>query len=203
MTDAARDWDVPYIPPEGIQIECLSPDACKSCDDPAMSKGLLPLDRVDWPQLRHAPGSRAGSKDDEGWNLGLFIAKECAGMSHECRPETRALREAFRTGQFTQRHRIALGWAFSGMPPKYAFPGLIAGARLPIFEVARCFWTAFDGAAFGCGPWLNQWAEDPDRPHPHTVATERIRRDHPWLLDGDVKANGAGTKPSEPRKPGA
>ena len=47
----------------------------------------------------------------------------------------------------------------------------------------------FDGAAFGCGPWLNQWAENPDRPHPHAVATERIRRDYPWLLEGDGKAS--------------
>ena len=25
---------------------------------------------------------------------------------------------------------------------------------------------AFEGYAFGCGPWLNQWADDPEKLHP-------------------------------------
>ena len=81
-----------------------------------MSQGLLPLARFDCPQLRRIPGAIDDPNDDAGSNLGLFIAKECAGMSHECRPDTQALREAFRTGRFTHGaiheaapHRLGVG----------------------------------------------------------------------------------------------
>ena len=174
MSDSA-DWEVPYIPPEGIVRECLLPDACNSCDDPLMAQPLEPLRRFDCPQLKRVDGP---STDRDPLDcLGLFVAKECAGMAHRHRPHIGGLRKAFESGEFTEQHRIALGWAFAGMRTMYAFPSLVAGARLPIFEVARCFWMLFDGASFGCGPWLNQWAVDPDRPHPSVPHTSLGR--HP------------------------
>ena len=156
------DWEVPYIPPEGIVAECLLPDGCDSCDDPIMQRGLEPLARFDRPQLKRAPAPGR----DPLWSLGRFISKECAGLVHRYRPGPAELRQAFADGRFPAQHRIALEWAFAGMRRKFVFPILVAGARLPIHEVARCFWIAFDGMDFGCGPWLNQWADDPDRPHP-------------------------------------
>ncbi len=158
------NWEIPYIPPEGVVRECLLPDGCVSCDDPIMRRPLEPLARFDRLQLKRIDGVTA--RRDPLDALRRVIAKDCAGLAHEHRPSVKELREAFASGRFTEQHRIALGWAFSGMRVKRVFPGLIAGAQLSIFEVARCFWTVFDGASFGCGPWLNQWADDPDRPHP-------------------------------------
>ena len=103
------------------------------------------------------------------------IAHECAGLALDYRPDTDALGDAFRTGEFTRRHVVALKWAFSGMRRMYVFPGFIAGTQLPIYEVAYCLWTAFDGNAFGCGPWLNQWADDPSRPHPSLQRGDLVR----------------------------
>ena len=157
-------------------LECLLPDACTSCDDPLMQRGLEPLDRFDHPQLRCAPGARRPTAAYAA--LRRFIAKECAGLALDYRPDTDALRDAFRTGEFTRRHVVALEWAFSGMRRMYVFPGFIAGTQLPIYEVARCFWTAFDGIAFGCGPWLNQWADDPSRPHPSRQRGDLVRFPH-------------------------
>ena len=164
MSDAVN-WDVPYIPPQGIVPECLLPDTCSSCNGPLMARPLAPLARFDRPQLKCVKTS-APSNHDPLASLHLFVAKECAGLPREHRPNIEQLRRAFRTGEFTERQGAALDWAFSGMRRKYAFPLLVAGARLPIFEVARCFWNVFDGYAYGCGPWLNQWAEEPDKPHP-------------------------------------
>ena len=166
MSDAV-DWEVPYIPPQGIVPECLLPDACISCDDPLMMRPLAHLDRFDQPQLRSVPTSTSSS--DPLASLRLFFAKECAGLPYRHRPNVEQLRRAFRTGEFTERQGVALDWAFAGMRRKYAFPLLVAGARLPIFEMARCFWIVFDGYAFGCGPWLNQWVDDPDKPHPSAL----------------------------------
>ena len=167
------NWDLPYIPPGGIVPECLLPDGCTSCEDPVMRRPLEPLDRFDHPQLKKAEG--ADPTWDALWSLGLFIAKNCAGLVHEYRPDIAGLRGAFASGQFTKQHHIALEWAFSGMRTKYMFPRLVAGAQLPIFEVARCFWTLFDGASFGSGPWLNQWADDPDKQHPSARVAEVVR----------------------------
>ena len=161
------DWEKPYLPPGGLAPECLLPDGCATWNDPVMARPLEPLARFDRPQLKdtiESPYER-----DTLANLRGFMAKQCAGLAHEYRPDVVALREAFCTGRFTEQQAIALEWAFSGMREKYVFPGFVAAVELPIFEVVRCFWVVFDGAAFGCGPWLNQWADDPDKPHPATT----------------------------------
>lgn len=191
MSDA-RDWEVPYVPPEGIVRECLLPDACMSCDDPLMARPLEPLRRFDRPQLRRVDNPVAPERDPLAC-LGLFVAKECAGLPRQHRPDIAALRRAFEGGEFTEQHRIALDWAFSGMRTMYAFPSLVAGARLPIFEVARCFWTLFDGASFGCGPWLNQWADDPHRPHPSVPHTSLGRHPRTGVAFAAPRKSGAHT----------
>ena len=160
------EWERPYVPPEGLVPECLMPDGCTEWDAPVMGRPLEPLSRFDQPQLKRGP---VHCDWDALFELRLFMAKQCAGLAYAYRPDIPDLREAFRMGRFTDQQSIALAWAFSGMRAKYTFPGLIAGAQLPIFEVARCFWTLFEGSAFGCGPWLNQWADNPDRPHPATL----------------------------------
>ncbi|MCZ0943245.1 MAG: hypothetical protein OXJ53_09330 [Gammaproteobacteria bacterium] len=160
----ASPWEVPYIPPGGIVEECLLPDGCDSCNDPLMRRPLKALAAFDRSQLKRVSG--ADPEWDPLWSLNLFMSKNCAGLNHSYRADPVELREAFRTGEFTSIQKTALSWAFSGMRRKYMFPMLVAGAQLPIFEVVRCFWTVFEGCAFGCGPWLNQWADDPDKPHP-------------------------------------
>ncbi len=160
------DWEVPYIPPGGLVDECLLPDGCLSCDDPVMFLPLRPLEDFDHPLLKQALG--ADPERDPLWSLNTFMAKQCAGMNHDWRAHPEDLMRAFRTGEFSDLDKASLSWAFSGMRKKYVFPGLIGGTQLPIFEVARCFWNAFDGCAYGCGPWLNQWADDPEKPHPCT-----------------------------------
>ena len=162
----APDWEVPYIPPEGVVDECLLPDGCDSCDDPVMLRPLRRLEDFDHPLLKQALG--ADAEWDPLWSLNLFMAKNCAGMSHDLRAPPERLMQAFRTGAFSPAETQSLSWAFSGMRRKYMFPSLVASAQLPIFEVARCFWVAFDGSAFGCAPWLNQWANNPEKPHPCT-----------------------------------
>ena len=131
-----------------------------------MRRPLWPLARFDHPLLKRV--GAVGFDWDPIENLRQVMAKAYAGLPYEHRPDARDLRAAFASGRFTKQHCIALEWVFSGMRVKYVFPGLVAGAQLPIFEVARCFWTVFDGASFGCGPWLNQWADDPHKPHPST-----------------------------------
>ena len=160
----APGWEVPYIPPGGVVEECLLPDGCDSCDDPVMSLPLRPLGDFDHPLLKQARG--ADLEWDPMWSLNHFMAKNCAGMSYELRVRPESLMRAFRTGTFSPAEARALSWAFSGMRRKYMFPSLVASAQLPIFEVARCFWKAFDGYAYGCAPWLNQWADNPQKPHP-------------------------------------
>lgn len=164
MSDAVG-WEVPYIPPQGIVPECLLPDTCVSGSDPLMAQPLAPLGHFDHPQLKSVMTS-APCNHDPLASLRRFIAKECAGLPQEHRPNADQLRQAFRTGEFTEPQAAALDWAFGGMRRKYAFPLLVAGIRLPIFDVARCFWNVFAGHAYGCGPWLNQWAEEPDKSHP-------------------------------------
>lgn len=166
-------WDVPYVPPGGLVLEGLLPDNCPSCLDPIMQRPLEPLRRFDHPQLRQAPPAHPDR--DPLTALRFFMRKQCAGLAHRWRPDIAGLRLAFHTGDFTEQHAMALDWAFSGMRAMYVFPGLVAGARLPIFEVARCFWTLFEGDCYGCGPWLNQWADDPDRPHPAVQTTPLVR----------------------------
>ena len=160
----APDWEAPYIPPGGLVDECLLPDGCDSCDDPVMALPLRPLGDFDHPLLKQARG--ADPEGDPLWNLDSFMAKQCAGMSYHLRAHPEDLMRAFRTGEFFNLDKASLSWAFAGMRRKYVFPGLVAGAQLPIFEVARCFWKAFDGYAYGCAPWLNQWANNPVKPHP-------------------------------------
>ena len=160
----APDWEVPYIPPGGLVEECLLPDGCDSCDDPVMFLPLRPLRDFDHPLLKQVRG--ADPEGDPLWNLDSFMAKQCAGMNYRFRAHPEDLMRAFRTGEFSNLDKASLSWAFAGMRRKYVFPGLVAGAQLPIFEWARCFWKAFDGCAFGCAPWLNQWANNPEKPHP-------------------------------------
>ncbi len=164
-----ENWETPYIPPQGIVTECLFPDGCTCWENPVMHRPLRPLERFDHPPLKRV--GAVGFDWDPIESLRQVIAKACAGLPYEYRPDVKELRAAFASGQFAEQHCIALEWAFSGMRVKYVFPGLVAGAQLPIFEVARCFWTVFDGASFGCGPWLNQWADDPHKPHPSTEVT--------------------------------
>ena len=164
MMKSRERWEVPYIPPAGIVRECLLPDGCTSCEDPIMAQPLQPLARFDRPQLKRVENSRC--RQDPEVVLAHVMAKNCAGLAGQYRPDVGELREAFRTGHFTRQHKIALDWVFSGMRTKYVFPGLVAGAALSIFEVAQCFWAVFDGASYGTGPWLNQWADDPYKPHP-------------------------------------
>ena len=183
MNAAHDEWEVPYIPPEGIRRECLMPDGCTSCDAPVMSELLLPLSRFDLAPLRQVTPGEGFPHRGPYWELDLFLRKGCAGLAHAWRITGAEFREALRTGVYTERHKFALSWAFSGMRRKYVFPGLIAGAEVPIFEVARCFWVAFGGQDFGCGPWLNQWAKSPERPHPKITELARVRRDAPWLLE--------------------
>ena len=87
-------------------------------------------------------------------------------MNYRLQAHPEDLMRAFRTGEFSNLDKASLSWALGGTGRKYMFPGLIAGARFPIFEVARCFRKAFYRYAFGCGQWLNQWASNPERPHP-------------------------------------
>lgn len=174
---ADRGWERPHLPPGGIVRECLLPDGCESCDDPIMLRPLEPLARFDLPQLRSV------GVEAEGWDplasLENIMAKEWAGLAHECRPSASGLRDAFANGKFTKQHRAALDWAFAGMRRKYVFPGLVDRAMLPIFEVVRCFWLLFDGYAYGCGPWLNQWADDPDKPHPCVEFRRSMKAEFP------------------------
>ena len=160
--------------------ELLLPDGATWWDDPVMGEPLRPLADFDHPQLR-----RVSTPEDEGHDpvrsLRSFMGKNCAGLRDELRADPHELREAFATGEFTTRQACALDWAFSGMRVMWMFPGFIAGARLPIHEVARCFWHAFDGASYGTGPWLNQWADNPDRPHPSAPGGIRLNR--PWADD--------------------
>ena len=172
MNKPKEQWGVPYIPPGGVVRECLLPDDCTSCDDRVMSRPLRTLARFDWPQLKRVDNSTC--RQDPQTVLEHVLLKHCAGLAAHFRPDVGELREAFRTGRFTAQHKIALDWVFSSMRTRYIFPGLIAGAELPIFEVARCFWVVFDGASFGTGPWLNQWADDPSKPHPSAAVARNL-----------------------------
>ena len=48
---------------------------------------------------------------DAMWSLNLFIAKNCAGLVHEYRPDIAGLREAFASGEFTKTalYRTGMG----------------------------------------------------------------------------------------------
>lgn len=167
--------------------ELLLPDRATWWDDPVMGEPLRPLADFDHPQLRRVDAPECDGHDPIG-SLRSFMGKNCAGLRDGLRADPHELREAFVTGEFTTRQAYALDWAFSGMRVMWVFPGFIAGARLPIYEVARCFWQAFDGASYGTGPWLNQWAENPGRPHPSAPGGVRLNR--PWAEDNGTDISG-------------
>ena len=76
------------------------------------------------------------------------------------------------------------------MRTKFVFPGLMCGTRIAIYDMARCFWNVFGGA----GPYLNQWAENPQKPHPHVIKVEHMLREHSDVLDNERQQRASESK---------
>lgn len=146
-----------------VEKNCVMPDNCSQWDDPVMKEPLLPLSRFDRPALRRTP-ERPDQEDARGI-VSYFIRKHCAGLNHDLRVSEAEFRAALRAGVFDERFTTTLEWALTGMP-RTEFPDLFGRGGIAIYDMVRCFWTAFDGAAFTFAPWLNQWGHDPSKPPP-------------------------------------
>ncbi len=146
-----------------IESNCLMPDGCPRWDAPVMREPLLPLARFDRPDLRETPAWATGA--DALFSVDLFLAKRCAGLDLGMRASGAEVRAALRAGAFDARCRATLEWTLSSCP-RTEFPDLLGRGGIAIYDMARCFWTAFDGHAFSFAAWLNQWGRDAARPPP-------------------------------------
>lgn len=148
-------------PPDEILPDGIGEDY----DHPLMMRPLLPLEAFDHPQLHRHEDHDIPPYMING-HLKTFLAKQCAGLNPDMRIDSQTFREQLVSGEFTPKARYALHWAFGGMRAQFHFPPLISGTHITIYQMVRMFWNVFRGDALGAHAYLNQWADNPDRPLP-------------------------------------
>ena len=123
---------------------------------------LFGLDRFDHPALHRRPTNIVAAEADR--QMDLIVRKECAGLRRDLRTTGARFRQAFISGRFGRNKRMVLEWAVSGMRDAM-FPTWHSLCALTIYELARGM-RLLGPSAGGYAKYLNQWAENPERPLP-------------------------------------
>lgn len=123
---------------------------------------LKPLHRFDLPQLREV---RMGQPE---WNpeigIEMQMAKAMAGAPKSERVDAHVLRRALQRGRLGPKQRRCVDNMVASFRI-YEMHLPFTGWGLSIYELARVVVVTYGG--IHCwNPWLNLWAEDPQRPLP-------------------------------------
>ena len=119
-----------------------------------------PMEKFSHPALKRTPN--IGEEQEKAW--AWLVAKRCAGLDREWKAGPAEVREALRTGRWSERSDATFRWIAQG-ESLWMLPWWYEACGISIYEITQGrmhLYPEQDTWAW----WLNVWARNPREPKP-------------------------------------